>query len=117
VVSWAERPAFEFEFRVSLDEQVPAGMDAAGPGFQRAFLLEFRPILGFLEYVDVRFVLPLRGIAGEVLRDYTVIKLRLDRDRCGDEAVKKVIDEIGGLRVLPSLRANAEGGFSERLIR
>ena len=88
-------------------------MNAARPRIQLAFCLEFAPIFRFFENENVALAFPLRGVALKIFRDDAIVKLRLDRHGRGDEAVEKVIDEIGRLRVLPFRRTNRQRDLAQ----
>ncbi len=109
-----QRVPLELETRVSLDKQRTALVDAAGPGIEVGLCLKGFPVLRLFEDENVGFAFPVRGIFVQIAGDHPVIKLRLHRNRRGDETMEIVVDEIVGFRVLPFGGADGERGCSQR---
>ena len=96
------------------DEQLAARVNAAGPRIELRLHFKRVPILRFLEYEDVAFALPLRGVTLQVFCDETIEKLSFHGSRSGDEAVEVMIDEMLRLSVLPVSGSNRESGLPQR---
>src|ERR1700731_471199 len=95
--------AGEFVSGIADDKEAALRLNSAGPGLEFPGALKLLPVRGFLKNVDVRFRIAGRLLTLELFGHDPIMELCFHRDRRGDEAVDKMVDEMLGLAVFPLL--------------